>query len=270
MYESYWGLNESPFRGALDPRFYFNSPVHEEALARMNFLIDNRRRVGLMMSRSGSGKSLLLEVLASQLRRAGHSVAQLRCLGIDHYEFVWRLAVDLGQNVDPRWSIGCHWRAVGDVLQVNRYQRTNTVVMIDDADEAESEVLSTIVRLAQQSPAPDSRLTILLTCNEERVELLGRRLLDLCELRIELRSWQHQDTAEYLRSTLAKAGREKPAFDVFAIARLHDLADGVPRKVRQIAELSLVAGAGQEQDLIDADTVEAVYEELSITAGAQL
>ena len=69
MYQAHWGLQESPFRGDLDPKSYYQSPTHEEALARLSFLVGQHRRLGLLVGPSGSGKSLLLEVFAQQLRR---------------------------------------------------------------------------------------------------------------------------------------------------------------------------------------------------------
>ena len=51
-----------------------------------------------------------------------------------------------------------------------------------------------------------------------------------------------------------------------AITCLHELTDGVPRRVRQLAELALLAGAGQELELIHEDTVNAVNDELSVAS----
>ncbi len=38
MFRKHWNLRESPFRGTLDWRRFFRSPIHEEALARLEFL----------------------------------------------------------------------------------------------------------------------------------------------------------------------------------------------------------------------------------------
>ena len=45
MYESHWDLDEIPFRGCLDPRFFYQSPTHEEALARLHFFLLQRLQV---------------------------------------------------------------------------------------------------------------------------------------------------------------------------------------------------------------------------------
>ena len=71
MARKYWGLRESPFREALDWRRFYSSPMHEEALARLEFLVADRRRLGLLLGAPGCGKSLVLEVFARRLRREG-------------------------------------------------------------------------------------------------------------------------------------------------------------------------------------------------------
>ena len=71
MYQSHWGLRQSPFRSCLDPQSFYQSPTHDEALARLHFLVDEHRRLGLLMGPAGSGKSLLSwRSFARQLRRA--------------------------------------------------------------------------------------------------------------------------------------------------------------------------------------------------------
>jgi type II secretory pathway predicted ATPase ExeA len=56
MYQAHWGLQKSPFRGDLDPKSFFPSPTHEEALARLNFLAEEHHRLGLLFGPAGSGK----------------------------------------------------------------------------------------------------------------------------------------------------------------------------------------------------------------------
>ena len=75
MYQAYWGLGQSPFRGNLDPRFFHQSPMQEEALARLQFLVEERRSVGLLLGESGSGKSLVFANLRPGAGRVGRQTA---------------------------------------------------------------------------------------------------------------------------------------------------------------------------------------------------
>ena len=133
MYTQYWGLQESPFRGSMDTRFYLNSNSHEEALARLQFMVDHQRRLGLLLGPSGTGKSLVLEVFAKQLRGQGRQVAIVRLLGLTNVEFLCHLAYQLGEDPDTESSLSRLWRCVTDRLLTNRYQQLDTVLLFDDA-----------------------------------------------------------------------------------------------------------------------------------------
>jgi type II secretory pathway predicted ATPase ExeA len=88
--------------------------------------------------------------------------------------------------------------------------------------------------------------------------------LERSELRIDLEPWAAGDTENYLKASLARAGREAPLFDPTAVARLHQLGEGIPRRISQLADLALLAGAGQNLRQIDEATVESVYHELGV------
>jgi type II secretory pathway predicted ATPase ExeA len=260
MYQSHWGLSESPFRGSRDVRYFYQSPVHDEALARLHYLVENHRRAGLLAGPAGSGKSLVLEVLRRQLRRQGTEVARACALGAGERELLWSLADDLRLNPRPDADTFALWRVVADCVTELRYQRRDAVLLVDDVDRGGEDVRRLCQRLTQIDPAPDSRLTLVLTAIDPR--RLGRSLLGLCDLRIELDPWDADETAGYLSASLSHAGRVAPIFDPAASRRIHALAQGIPRRVGQLAELALVAGAGKGLSSIDEDTVESAYREL--------
>jgi general secretion pathway protein A len=264
MYQAHWGLQESPFRGDLDPKSFYASPTHEEALARLNFLVEQHHRVGLLVGPAGSGKSLLFEVLAQQLRRRGHSVAKLSLLDVEAGEMLWLLANQWGLTVAWPHSTAVLWRALTGRLIENRYQQLHTVVLLDDVDQANAAVLQHVNRLARFEPSPEMRLTIVLSGRNEGMAKLGESLLGLAELRIDLEPWQRDDTQQYVQTLLSQAGRQEPVFAQRAVDRLHELAHGIPRRVSQLADLALLAGAGQNLDQIDAGVVEEVYQELGV------
>jgi type II secretory pathway predicted ATPase ExeA len=264
MYQAYWGLQTPPFSTALDVRSFYPSQTYNEALARLQFLVDAGRRAGLLLGPPGCGKSLLLEVLAGQLRRVGRSVSKLSLLGVDVHELLWTLAADWGQSPEATASEFALWRVVGDTLESHRFQHIDTVILLDDADEATPEVLSAVARLAQSEPTAVARLTLVLASSTARVKNLGRRLLELADLRIDIVPWDAAETERYIDHALAQAGRTAPVFAAGAIARLAELAEGVPRHVNQLADLTLLAAAAQKLETIDAHTVDAVCDELAL------
>ncbi len=263
-YRTHWGLREAPFPSGINPRVFYHSPTHEEALARLQFLVEQRQRLGLLLGASGTGKSLVLDMLGRQLRRGGARVANIDLLRINAHEFLWLLAAELGLNPDRRDDVFTLWRAIMDGLAEIRYQQLETIILLDDADEAQPEVLDHVVRLAQCDPGLATPLVLVLSTVTDQVLKVGPRLLDLAELRIDLEPWDESDTHGYLNAALAWAGRTTPVFADEAVARLHQLAGGVPRRVNQLAAIALVAGAGRELRRIDAETIDSVYHELGV------
>jgi type II secretory pathway predicted ATPase ExeA len=264
MYQSHWGLDETPFHTQLDPRFFYQSPTHEEALARLHFLVEYRRRLGLLIGPQGSGKSLLLEVFAGELRREGVPVARVNLLGLDRVEMLWLLAGELGINPRRDTPPPALWRSVTDRITGHRYQQLDTVLLFDEADRATEDVLSQVARLAQFDCSPEARVTIVLAGCLERISRFGDSLLERAELRIDVAPWEPTDTQGYVQASLERAGRKAPVFDPPAIERLHQLAEGIPRRITQLADLALLAGAGRNLQQIDADTIDSVYNELGV------
>jgi general secretion pathway protein A len=263
MYESHWGLRESPFHERFGPRGFYQSPTHEEALARLHFLVEEHRRLGLLLGPDGSGKSLLLEMFAADLRRHGPVVARVNLTGISGDEMLWSILAQFGRNLDRCDQTPVLWRALGDRLAAFRYQMVDTVILVDDADRAANSVVPHLIRLVKFETGPQPRLTMVLAGDRLNIGRLGETLLGLCELRIDLGTWQPDDIAGYLDTSLRRAGGSGHEFDEQAIERLYELSHGVPRQVRLLADLSLVAGAGRHLQSIDADVVETVYHELA-------
>ncbi len=264
MYQSHWGLEQSPFRSCLDPRFFYPSPTHDEALARLHFLVEQRHRLGLLLGPGGSGKSLLLEVFARQCAVGGCAVAKVNLLGVEPDELLAQLACQLNRDCSATQPIAALWRILTDRLAELRYEQRPAVLLFDDAECAHPTTSDMLVRIAQYDPSPDARLTLALATEQAHVRSLGHRLLDLAELRIDVEPWAQGDTGEFLTASLRKAGCQADVFNEPAVSRLHELAGGLPRRIARLADLALAAGAGAELQQIGADVIDSVHNELCV------
>jgi type II secretory pathway predicted ATPase ExeA len=262
MYTTYWGLRETPFGPSSAAAFRRNGP-HEEGLARLHYLVDTGRRLGLLLGAAGSGKSSLLACWRAELRRGGRETALVNMLGLDARQFLWALAASLHAGPADAEMLAL-WRSIEDRLAEHRAQNAHTVILLDDAGEADRSALVQASRLIASAPPAEAGLTVVVAAELDQVSRLGERLIALCDLPIELAPWTADETAEFLHDSLRAAGAASPIFRPAAVRRLHELAGGVPRRVARLAELALVAGAGQSRREVDEETVETVRDELSI------
>jgi type II secretory pathway predicted ATPase ExeA len=259
MYDSYWGLKRPPFSAATVHSSVACSAVHGEALARLDFLRDSRAPFGLLIGPSGSGKSIVLAEFAERAARSGVVVAHASAVGADEVRLLAPLAEVLIGATDGD-AIALERRVIDRLKQIE-LEGLTAMLLVDDLDRAAPGALLLVERLlASGGPA----LTVVAACSGQSVRKIGSRLVDMAALRIDLTPWDEVETRDYITASLNAAGRQQPAFDEPATRRLFELSGGAPRRVSQLANLALVAGASQKLVQIDEATIEAVHEELSI------
>jgi type II secretory pathway predicted ATPase ExeA len=259
MYQAYWGFSRSPFAPAAGSAAVASSPVHGEALARLEFLLESQSRFGLLLGPAGSGKSLVLAQFAERAARRGALVAAASAL-VPAEGQLFAAAAD-GWQFDDLYGGAAACQAIANRLRELSLENLSAVLLIDDLDRAGSDTAGIIEWLVN---LPDVPLTVVAAARADSAARISPRLLEQAALRIDLTSWNEEETRDYLASSLASAGRIQPAFDEAATRRLVELSGGIPRRVNRLAELALVAGAGQQLARIDRRTVEAVMEELSV------
>ena len=88
------------------------------------------------------------------------------------------------------------------------------------------------------------------------------------ELQIDLPCWEISQTSEFLGWSLTRVGRKEPVFTDQAVELIQQFSGGIARKIVQIADLSLVAGAVSQSNCVDFDCVEQVAQELPKAAAA--
>jgi general secretion pathway protein A len=259
----HWGLERWPFRSGPAVAQLYPTAGLTEALARIDYLVDGRRRLGVLMGEPGVGKSLTLKAAARHLERQGRAVALVDLTAVSARELTWLVACGLGAAPREDADVARLWRLVSDRLAENRMQGTHTVLLADEAGQAGPDVVSQLVRLARLDPSAGSRWTIMLSAEQEQAALWNRALRELVDLRIELLAWSLDDTIGYVQMSLLEAGRMEPLFEEEALVMLHQLTQGLPRQVLRLADFAMLAAAVAGRTTIDAVTVEAAHDEIS-------
>lgn len=251
MHGRYWGQKEFALQGPLGHGGLIETPPHEEALARLSYLVEHRRRFGLMLGPAGTGKSLVLNAAAREAKGLGREVAAIDLFGIDSHDLLLHLAIALRLGPTERWSHATLWRAVGDHWHALHLARLPSVLLFDHLEHAEVDCLGMIERLLHLDVANDGGLTILAAAREGQEEFSFGDLAEQSELRIELPSLSRRETESFIRELLDKAGTGREFFGRDASETLFDLSGGVPREIVRLCRLALAAAERDDAHRID-------------------
>jgi general secretion pathway protein A len=259
----HWGLESWPFRTSPGVGQFYPTAGRNEALARIEYLVDGRRRLGALLGESGVGKSLVLRVAEKQLGRQGRAVVVVDAFGATSRDLLWQTACGLGtaprDDADTPWL----WRQISDRVAENRAQQVDTVLLIDGAGHAGPDLVAQFARLARLDATASARWTLILAAEPAQATRWNESLRNLVDLRIDIAPWSAEDTIGYVQTALVEAGRIEPLFEDAALTTLHELSGGVPRQVARLADFALLAGAAAGVETIDAAIVEAAYEEIA-------
>ena len=92
MYTQYWGLTNKPFDNTLDIKMFYASPMHEEALMRMLYVVSERQGAGMLTGDYGSGKSILTRILSTQLNQNQNKFVFITNPQLDSLELLKEIA----------------------------------------------------------------------------------------------------------------------------------------------------------------------------------
>jgi len=269
MSRDHWKFTGAPFDGGLEPATFHAGGPQEEALARMEWLLEERQRFGLVTAAEGCGKSHLAAMAVRRLGGLGAETALLSLRGLaagDWIELLLeRMPLDPLSRAEPLRP----WQKLENRLRENTLMERPTVLIFDDIDEAPADALDGIARLVGAAEPRFARTVVVATATPEGVSRVQASIRQRASLRIELAAWSEDDVAGFLAQAIARVGGDPDIFPAEAAATLARFAGGVPRTVSQLAQLSLAAAAGDGLDRVDAAVVERAWRELSMAAAGE-
>lgn len=265
MYETYWGLHETPFRSHADERWFFESPGHAEALARLFFLTEEGQAGGVLVGQEGTGKTLMLRLLAHHVLRSRRQCLSIDMDGLDADAFAWKLAGELRLGVSAADRSDQWWRAIDDAMSGTALARRHVVILLDHAEAADTSCRAALERLLAGVRRAPGRVTLVAAVRDTTVAVLAP-LRRMAALRVELPPFDGEQTARYVTQTLHRAGCLRTVFDTPALRTLFEQTHGVPRYVNQLCELSLLAAMHDQRDSVPPDVVLGAAAELCLPA----
>ncbi|MBX3423173.1 MAG: hypothetical protein KF752_16570 [Pirellulaceae bacterium] len=259
-YWRYWRFNAPPFSHEYNQPLFRGATV-EEALARIEFLISNRRSVGSLLGPGGVGKSSILRHCHLQptfsLDVPNVQMQRYSMMGLHSGELISRLVTWLTGDATLT-SSATAWTRLCDYFRSAQREGVQTVLLIDDTESGSAAAESDLCRLLSMA----FPLTVVFAVETQLASAVSRSLYERVELQVELPPWDFSQTAEFLIWSTRRLGRGEPIFTESAVQRIQQLSGGIARRIIQLADLALVAGAVSQSSFIDGQCVEQVACEL--------
>jgi type II secretory pathway predicted ATPase ExeA len=255
-------LASAALDGGLDPATFHMGPAQEEALARLEWLLEEGQRCGLVVADTGLGKSHLAAAAARRLGGLGAEVAVLSLGGLPEGEWLELLLARLPLDPASRSETIRPWLKLENRLRENTLMERPTVLVFDDLDRAPADALDGVARLVAAGEPRFASTVVVATAAPAGLADVPAAVRRRAVVRIDLLPWGDDEVAGYVAAALARGGAPADAFSEAAVVTIARFARGVPRTVCRLARLAASAAAGEGLGQVDAATVERAWREL--------
>lgn len=253
MYETYWGLKEPPFDNSPNPKFFYLSPEHEEALVRLMYAVQQRKGCAMLTGEYGCGKTTLSRALIQRLEAERYEIGLLTNPSWTAIDFLREVLYQLG--IEGKGTAKTDLlHQLNDVFYRNFQAGRDTVIMVDEAQLIDDDAVFEELRLLLNFQTDDRFLVTLLLIGSPELAAKVRRLKHLDQriaIRYHLNTLDDTHTLAYVAHRLLMAGQSARIFTETAVKLIFDFTRGTPREINNICDIALLVGYSKKVHEID-------------------
>ena len=255
MYDSHFGLKETPFTIAPDPRFLYMSERHREALAHLMYCFDSDGGFVLLTGEVGTGKTTISRCLLEQLPRHVN-IAFILNPKMSSQELLAAICDELHiKYPEGNQSLKRYVDCINRYLLEENARGRKTIVIIEEAQNLQMDVLEQLRLLTNLETNQRKLLQIIMIGQPELLTLIARPELRQLEQRITARyhllPLTLRGTMEYVKHRLGVAGLKDPVFSSAVLKKVYKYTGGVPRKINVLCDRAMLGAYVQNQKYID-------------------
>ena len=256
MYLEHWGLEVFPYEIVPDLKFVYTSGHYREAMTRLMYAIMRRKGAALLTGDVGCGKTTLSRALIQNLSQKEYHVGLITNPMLEPIEFIREILYQFG--LDPA-SHSKHdlLNTLGEMMMRDFRENRTTILVIDEA-QLLSPTNFEEVRLLLNYQFNDRFLLNLLLIGQPELRGIIKRIEQLdsrIAIRYHLGPLSLDEMVQYVNFRLSRAGAQREIFTRDAFEEIHRQTKGVPRRVNNLCDMSLLIGFGMHAEKIDAAVI---------------
>ncbi|MEZ9526630.1 AAA family ATPase [Enterovibrio norvegicus] len=242
MYQDFFRLSESPFAIVPNPKFYFLSERHKEALSHVLSGIEDGGGLALLTGEVGTGKTTTMKALLERMPEQSQ-VATILNPSVSVLELMQTLCDELGIEYARDDGFKHLNDAISAKLHDNDQQGIQTILLVDEAQHLMPDVLEQLRLLTNIETSQRKLLKVILIGQPELQEMLRqqhlRQLAQRITARYHLMPLTAQEVRQYILHRLSCADRLDPLFDDGAFKVIARESGGIPRLINLVCDQSL-------------------------------
>lgn len=266
MYESYWGLSQKPFQNTFDPRFFYYTPQHRDALMKLTYCIQDSMGAGLLTGIFGCGKTFIVQTIISQLNPERFKLVFISHPPAASLDLLVSICSELGDREilskvkEAPFAESIVWSSLKNQITNNHLNGKDTVIIIDEAHIINDLTVFETIRLLLNLQEKDKFLITLILIGQpelaEKIENL-KPLEQRIAVKSRIGSLDQKETENYISHRLKVAGRLEAIFTNEAIGFIFESTGGIPRRINRLCDLALLSGFMHKANKIDLGLLQA-------------
>jgi len=260
-YLAHFGLKTAPFTKEISDADLWLPPSKTALVEEFCGALRERQSV-LLVGEPGVGKTCVLRALRQRLPAQGFRLTYCHNATLGRRDFYRQLCLALG--LSPFASAAAVFFSVSRNVEELAKEHVHPVFLLDEAHLLHQDMLDHLHILMNYQWDSRALLSLVLVGLPELDDRLGlrrnRSLYSRLQRRLYVDPLGPEDTAEYLRMRLSRAGSDREIFATDAVALLHEAASGALRDIDRIATNALRESARKKRKLVERDTLAKVLE----------
>ena len=273
MYTEFFHLKEMPFSIAPDPRFFFMSDRHKEALTHLTYGLQGAGGFVMLTGEVGTGKTTVSRALAQGLTN-DTVVAYIHNPAISELELLATLCDEFKLDYDQHnLSLKVLFDLLHQYLLGNFQQNKSCVVMIDEAQLLSTKALEQLRLLTNLDVDHKKLLHIVLIGQPELQQKLKqpelRQLAQRITARYHLLPLTESELTSYVAYRLSIASGNPGLFNTKVLKRIYQHTSGIPRLVNLVCDKSLYYAFKESANKITPQHVQDAVNAVVVTGTGQ-
>jgi len=273
VYEAFYGLTARPFDITSNPRTLFLTDKYREALSHVQYGIESRSGITVLIGEAGVGKSTMLRA-ALDTFGAESRIAVLSNPALMRAEFLQFLAQEFGLPADSATSKFALFRELHATL-LRLYEHNNAAALVvDEAQSLPVNLLREIRLLANLEVQNHKLLPIVLAGQPELADVLNQQRFQPLKQRVAFRCVLDRltlaETASYIVQRIRSVGGQcNQLLTRGAVVAIHERSRGIPRTINVICNNALIAGFARNERPVAQKLVLEVCDHLDLARSAE-